>query len=101
MLYKVGMSAEVVLFSMLKDEDTLVFQQAFFKDKVGNRWQFSQVVRRVCKDKVELLMARFDESEDVATDEYVFVGIDFLHTLSYEVGVVSVCFHAHDGCAAS
>ena len=55
-----------MVFAVLKDEDAVVLQQLTFEDKVGEGRQFFQCVRRVCKDEVELLLARLDKAEHVA-----------------------------------
>ena len=68
MLPEMGMGREVLVFAMLEDEDAAFGQQSLFKDECWNGGQFLQGVRRVGKDKVELLFARLDEAEGIAAD---------------------------------
>lgn len=57
MLNETGMSGEVILLSMLENEDSSLLKQVFRKHKVGYLGQAFQCVWRVGKDKVELLSA--------------------------------------------
>ena len=57
MLNETGMSGEVILLSMLENEDSSLLKQVFGKHKVGNLGQTFQRVWRVGKDNVELLSA--------------------------------------------
>ena len=57
MLDETGMSREVILLSMLENEDSSLLKQILRKHKVGNLGQTFQRVWRIGKDKVELLSA--------------------------------------------
>ena len=57
MLDETGLSREVILLSMLENEDSSLLKQVFGKHEVGNLGQTFQRVWRVGKDKVELLSA--------------------------------------------
>ena len=68
MLHKVGVAGEVVVFAMFEDEDTLGLEQAFLEDETWNLGQLFQGIGRIGKDEIELLFARLDEAEDIASD---------------------------------
>ena len=57
MLDETGMSGEVILLSMLENEDSSLLKQVFGKHEVGNLGQTFQRVWRIGKDNVELLSA--------------------------------------------
>ena len=67
MLYKVGIAAEVVVLAVLKHQYAVILQQSFLKYQSWYRWQFLKCVWWVGKDKVELLFARLDIAERVAS----------------------------------
>ena len=76
---------------MLKDKDAILLQQVFLENQVGNLGQFFQSVWRVGKDKVELLLTRLDETEDISADgNGGIVGREFFETFLYEAVVVTV-----------
>ena len=56
LIYKMGMSGEVLFFRMFQNKDPFGFQEFSFKNKVGNSVYRLQIVRRVGKDEVELLV---------------------------------------------
>ena len=66
---------------MLEDEDTIGCQYVLSENQVGNLWQFLEGVRRIGEDEVELLAARLDESEYIATDRGTYIGAKFLKAL--------------------
>ena len=68
MLHEVGITAEVVVFAVLEDEDTVVLQQVVLKDKPRNGRQFLQRVGWVGEDEVVLLLATLDEAENIGTN---------------------------------
>lgn len=121
------MLGEVVFLSVLENEDAAFGQQTGAKHEVGYFGQLWQGVGRVGEDEVEsplvpvglfncvgaafkvrLLLRRvrvcggfLQVSECVGSQEGVVVGIDFVHALADEAGMVAVEFHADDVAAAS
>ena len=70
MFHEVRITREIVVLTMLEDEDAVFFQQSPFEDEAGYRGQFLQGLGRVGKDEVKLLFARFDVSEHIASERY-------------------------------
>ena len=56
MLHEMGMGGEIVVFAMLKNEDTFGLQQVTLEDEVGNGGQLFERVGRIGKDKAERLL---------------------------------------------
>ena len=81
MLHKAGMNGKIIIFAMFEDEYTIGCQYVLSENHVGYLWQFLQSVGRVGEDEVELLAARFDESEYIATDGCADIGAQFLKAL--------------------
>ena len=100
-LFKAWVSREIVVLTVLKDEHTIGCEQVVLEYEVGKGVEFGQRIRRVGKDEVELLVARLEKTEHVATYENVVFGIYLLHTLGYEACVVAVFLYAHHFFAAS
>jgi hypothetical protein len=101
MLYEVGLSREIIVLTMLEDEEPVGLQQVLLEDEAWNLRQFLQGVGRVGEDDVELLPATLQEPEHIATDKHVLVDVEFLHALLDEVRMVAVGFHAHHGGTAT
>ena len=57
MFHEVRITREIIVLTMLEDEDAVFFQQSPFEDKAGDRGQFLQGIGRVGKDEVKLLFA--------------------------------------------
>ena len=95
MFHESRMLGEVVVFAMLEDEDAILVKQAAIQYQVWYLWQFFQCVRRVGKDEVKLLFASLQEAKYVSSYQDVLVFSQFLEALAYEVGVVTICLHAH------
>ena len=57
MFHEVRITREIVVLTMLEDEDAVFFQQSPFEDKAGDRGQFLQGIGGVGKDEVKLLFA--------------------------------------------
>ena len=66
---------------MFEDEDAFGSEDVLLEYEVGYLWQFLQRIGRVGKDEVELLAARLDESEYIATDRGAYIGAKFLKAL--------------------
>ena len=62
-----GMLGEIVVLTVLENEDTTFFQQVLLEDEVGNGGQLLQGVWRISKDEIILLVAGLDVAEDVGT----------------------------------
>ena len=89
--HETGMLREVILLSMLEDEDTVRFQDTFFKDDAGYRRQLFHGIGRIGKDKVKLLFARLDIPEDISADTLNIVfALEFLQALLDEAVMISV-----------
>ena len=56
-LYEARVLGEVVVFAMLKDEDSVLGKEILLEDEVGDGGKFTKCVWRVGKDEVELLLA--------------------------------------------
>lgn len=56
-LNEAGVLGEVVVFAMLKDEDSVLGKDILLEDEVGDGGKFTKCVWRVGKDEVELLLA--------------------------------------------
>ena len=101
MLHKMGVAGEVVVFAMFEDEDTLGLEQAFLEDEIRNLGQLFQGIGRIGKDEVELLFARLDEAEHVATKGDADLGIELLQAIGDETVVVAIHLNADDMGAAT
>ena len=101
MLHKVWIVGEVVILAVLKHKDAIVLQEALLEDQRGDGGQFLQGIGRVGKDEVELLLARFDKAEHVATDGHTHLGVELLQTLLDEAVVVAILFDADHMTAAA
>ena len=95
MLYKVGIATKVVVLAVLKHQYAIVLQQSFLKYQSRYRWQFLQCVRRVGKDKVELLFARLDIAEHIAAQGQAYVGVQLLQAVCDKPVMVAVHLYAH------
>ena len=69
------------MLSMLEDEEPIRRKKVLREDEIGNGWQLWEGIRRISKDEIELLMTALYESEDVALDQYMFIGTYLLHAL--------------------
>ena len=65
-----GVVGEIVVLTMLKDEDAAVVEELFCEDEVRNLWQLFQGVGWVGEDEIELLPARLDETEHITPDTF-------------------------------
>ena len=95
------MVGEIVVLAMLENEDALFVEKAAIEYEVWNLGKFLQCVWRIGKDEIELLLARSQEAEYIATNQKIPVFAQFLETLADEVGVVAVCLYADDALATS
>ena len=86
---------EVVVLAVLEDKQATRRQHVLGKYKLGDGGQIGQSVWRIGKDKVELLLARLDEAEHIATYKDVVLDTYLRHTLAYKGGVVAVHLHAN------
>ncbi len=93
MLNETGMGGEVVRLSVFKHENTIRFQQLPFKYQIGNLWKLLKGIRWVSKDKVKLLVATSDETEDVAPNGKTSLSVEFLQAFGNEAMVVAVQLH--------
>ena len=66
---------------MFEDEDAFGSKDVLLEYEVGYLGQFLEGIGRVGKDEVELLSARLQETEDIATDRGAYIGVEFLKTL--------------------
>ena len=57
MLHESGMSGEIIILAMLKDENAFGSEDVLMEYEVGNLRKFLECVGRVGKDKVKLLAA--------------------------------------------
>lgn len=89
------MIGEVVLLAVFEDKDAIFGEQFVLEDQVWDCRQVWQSVGWVGKDEVELLLARLYEAEHIAFDECTTVIIEFLQTLTNEVGMVAIQFDAY------
>ena len=96
-----GVRREVVMLSMLENEESIGRKKLLREDEIRDGWQLREGIRRVSKDEIELLMTALYESEDVALDQYMFIGTYLLHTLCNETSMVSVLFHTNHFLAAT
>ena len=101
MLHKVRVAGEVVVFAMFEDEDTLGLEQTFLEDETWNPGQLLQGIGRIGKDEVELLLARLDETEGIATKGDADLRIEFFQTVGDEAVMISILFDADDVGAAA
>lgn len=67
MFYEVWMVAKVIRLTMLKDEESIGLDKVAGHDDVGEFGQVWQLVGRIGKDNVELLIAACQVLEDIAT----------------------------------
>ena len=66
---------------MFEDEDAFGSKDVLLEYEVGNLGQFLEGVGGIGEDEVELLSARFDEAEYIATDRGAYIGVEFLKAL--------------------
>ena len=67
MFYEVWMVAEIIRLAMLKDEESIGLDKVASHDDIGEFGQVRQLVGRIGKDYVELLIATCQVLEDIAT----------------------------------
>lgn len=67
MFYEVWMVAEIIRLAMLKDEESIGLDKVASHDDIGEFGQVWQLVGRIGKDYVELLIATCQVLEDIAT----------------------------------
>lgn len=101
MLHEVRIAGEVVVLAMLKHKDAIGLQQSLLEDETRNLGQLFQGIRRIGKDEVELLFARLDETEHVATKGDADLGIELLQAIGDETVVVAIHLNADDMGAAT
>ena len=89
------MGGEVVVFAMLKDKQSVFFQESVLEDEVGEGGKLGQRIGRIGEDEVELLVTALQEMEDISFYQHMFFRADFLHALTDEAGMVAVFFDAH------
>lgn len=97
-LDEAGVCAEVVVFAMLEDEESVSAEQLVLEDAVGQGRQRGQGVGRVGKDEVVLQRSCIDEAEDVAADEAEVVDAE-LPACGYDE--VLLCMSELDACDLS
>ena len=95
------MFLEVIGFSMFQHEQAVFFQQVVVENEVGQGFKLFEPVRRVGKDKVELLAAALYVSEYIAADRQAFIGLELFHYLADESVMVAVFLYADYLVAAS
>ena len=102
MFHEVWIIREVMVLTVLEDEDSIVFQQSAFEDETGNGGEFFQGIGRIGEDEVVLLLARLDVAEDIATEgDYLFSVPKFLQTLLDETMMVAIEFDTDDMATAT
>lgn len=79
------------MLSMLKA--VIGRKEVLREDEIGNGWQLWEGIRRVSKDENQTADDSQYESEDVAFDQYMFIGTYLLHALCDETSMVSVLLH--------
>ena len=96
-----GVRREVVVLSMLENEESIGRKKVLREDEIRDGWQLWKGIRRISKDEIELLMTALYESEDVALDQYMFIGTNLLHALCDETSVIPVLFNTNNFLAAT
>ena len=96
LLYEMGMRLEGILLAVLQDEKSVFFQQAVGEDQIGDGLQIGQFVRRVGKDKVELLTAVSHILEYIAPNRKAFVRIHLAHHFADKSIMVTVFLYTND-----
>ena len=99
--HKVRMIFEIVFLPVFQNEQAVFFQQVVLENKVGNRFQSFQFIRRIGKNEVELFASSLDELEYIAADGDAFIGLYFLHNLADKGVVIPVFFNADYPVAAA
>ena len=99
-LNEAGMLREIVILAMLEHEDASFCQKVFLEYYIGDGGKVAQSIWRIGKDEIELLFARLDEAEYIATQWYTAVGVQFLKTFSDKTVMVTIHLHANNTCAA-
>lgn len=94
MLYEMRVIGEIMVFAVFKDKDAILLQQILLKDNIWDSRQILQGIRRIGKDKVELLMATLQKTEHIATNGDAGFGVQFLHTVLYKAVMINVLLHA-------
>ena len=57
-----------MVFAVLEDEDTVVFQHSLLKDEAGDGWQLFEGVWGIGEDEIILLLARSDIAEHITAE---------------------------------
>ena len=89
------MMTEVVVFAVLQNKQTILFQKSLFKNQIRYLWNLLQRVRRVSKDKVILLVAGFQEFKDVCSQRNTVFVAQFPGAFADEAMVVAVHLDAY------
>ena len=95
MVYELRMLLEVVVLAMFKNHYCTGFQQAVSQHEVGQAVYVGKSIWRVCKNKVEFLVARLQKSEYIASDKNIARSPNLAHALSDEGRMVAVGLNAY------
>ena len=91
------MLGEVVVLAVFQTEDAIGQQQLVLEDEVGQGGDLLQRIGWVGKDEVELLVARLEKAEHVATDAkgigIFLLAFELVQTLLNEAVVVAIELH--------
>ena len=93
MLHEIRMFRKVIVLSVFKYQYTIRLQQLILQNQIRYLRQSLQCIRRVCKDKIKLLMATFDKAKHITANGNATVCIQLLQALADKSMVVAVCFH--------
>ena len=89
------MGRKIIPLAMLKDKDATICQQILTEDQGRNLFQALQRIGWISENEVKLLVARFDEFENVSPYDNGFVGAQCGHALADECIMVAVGLHTH------
>ena len=93
MLNKMGVSREIIVLAVFENQHTRGLQQIVLENEIGHCRQFREIVWRIGKDEIELGATCFQETENITSDKDMPFGAHFFHTLTDEVGMITVGFH--------
>ena len=96
-----GIILKVILFAMLQDKKSVFFQHIVFENQIRDCFQFFQFIRRVGKNKVELLMTAINEFEYISTYRQAFIRLHFLHDFTDKSMMGTIFLYTDDTVATA
>ena len=99
MLQEIGPSREILVFSVLKHEQSAGLQQAALHHAIGQFGQFAQGIGGIGKNEVESFGTLGDEAQCIGVEHakmrLIVAGSAVFHRRSHEGKVLAVALYTH------